>query len=344
MADERHEWLDGDAAERLLRGEEVEPGDERARAEADRLTALLRSLGPAEPATTELPGEEAALAAFRKARPEGTAYDGEALGVVRVGRVAELPGAPRRRRFAPVRLGLAAALACCAIGGVAVAAGTGVLPGPFASDGQDPVPASTVSAAVTPGPVATSPTHSLPPGSPSPDRAVPSFGTPAPGDPTHRASPGGAATGGTSDPGRKDPDPTSGPGGDEGGAGGSDGNRWLARTTEACREYRSGKLDSNKRRDLESEAHGSAALKGFCDLVLDGKPGKSNGGGGTGSGGSGGDGHGGGKGGGRGNGDGESPGNKYGGGGGGKQSSVGPRPGRLLDWFKPATLGPAVSH
>ncbi|MGW5527291.1 hypothetical protein [Streptomyces xanthochromogenes] len=342
MADERHEWLDRDAAERLLRGEGVEPGDERARAEADRLTALLRSLGPSASATTELPGEEAALAAFRKARPEGAAQNGEALGVVRVGRVAELPGAPRRRRFAPVRLGLAAALACCAIGGVAVAAGTGVLPGPFAFDEQDPAPASTVSAAVSPDPVATSPTYSLPPGSPSPDRAVPSSGAPTPGDPTHPASPEGPgpAAGGTSDPGRRGGDPTGGPGGDEGGAGGSNGKQWLARTTEACREYRSGRLDTNKRRDLESEAHGSAALKGFCDLVLDGKPGKSDGGG-TGSGGSGGDGHGG-KGGGRGDGDAESPGNKYGGGGGGKQSSVVPHPGKVLDWFKPGALGPAV--
>ncbi|MFF3977539.1 hypothetical protein [Streptomyces sp. NPDC001828] len=342
MADERHEWLDREAAERLLRGEGVEPGDERARAEADRLTALLRSLGPTEPATTELPGEEAALAAFRKARPEGAADNGEALGVVRVGRVAQLPESPRRRRFAPVRLGLAAALACCAIGGVAVAAGTGVLPGPFASDEHDPAPASTVSAAVTPGPVATSPSHSLPPGSPSPDRAAPSSGAPTPGDPTRPASPSGPATGGTSDPGRKDgTQPGGDPGEGEGDAGGAAaGGQWLARTTEACREYRSGKLDTAKRRDLESEAHGSAALKGFCDLVLDGRPGKSGSAAGSGGNGPGGGGRGNGK----GKGDGDSPEHKYGGGGGGKQSSVVPHPGKLLDWLRPGALGPAVSH
>ncbi|WP_438292107.1 hypothetical protein [Streptomyces sp. HUAS TT7] len=331
MADERHEWLDGDAAERLLRGEGVEPGDERARAEADRLSALLRSLAHDEPATTELPGEAAALAAFRKARPEG-APDAEALGVVRVGRVAEVHPAPRRRRFAPVRLGLAAALACCALGGVAVAAGTGVLPGPFAFDEQDPTPASTVSAEVTPGPVATSPSHSLPPGSPTPDRHGPSTGAGTPGDSSHSASPDGSAAGGSGDGDKKGGAQPGGSGGDNDGG---DSGLWLAKTADDCRDYRSGKLDPDKRRSLESAAHGPAAVKAFCDLLLDGKGGKP---GGTGDGSGNGDDNGG-KGKGKGDGSGKS-----GGGGGGKQSSVTTRPGHLLDWLKPGTLTPAVPH
>lgn len=323
MADERHEWLDGDAAERLLRGEGVEPGDERARAEADRLSALLRSLAPNEPASTELPGEAAALAAFRKARPEG-APDAEALGVVRVGRIAQARRAPRRRRFAPVRLGLAAALACCALGGVAVAAGTGVLPGPFAFDEQDPTPASTVSAEVTPGPIATSPSRSLPPGSPTPDRHGPSTGPGTPGDSSHSPSPDGSAADGTGDTG-KNGSPQ--PGGDNDGTG---SGQWLAGAAD-CRDYRSGKLDQDKRRSLESAAHGPAAVKAFCDLLLDGKGGKPGGaGGGPGDGGKD-----------KGKGDGSG---KNGGGGGGKQSSVTTRPSHLLDWLKPGTLTPAVPH
>ena len=41
MADEQHEWLDKDAAERLLRGEPVDPVDGHARTEAARLMAAL---------------------------------------------------------------------------------------------------------------------------------------------------------------------------------------------------------------------------------------------------------------------------------------------------------------
>ncbi|MFG3284938.1 hypothetical protein [Streptomyces sp. NPDC048111] len=338
MADERHEWLDGVAAERLLRGEGVEPGDERARDESARLSALLSSLAPTGPATTELPGEQAALAAFRAARADGAAKaagakdagarDGEALGVVRVGRAARLSEAPRRRRFAPVRLGLAAALACCALGGVAVAAGTGVLPGPFTFDDRDPAPASSVSAAVTPDPVATSPSRTLPPGTPEPDRAVPSSGAPVPDDPQRSASPGGPATGSTAGPGRKDGTPQPGDPGDD--RDGAKGGQWLARTTQDCRAYRAGSLDADKRRSLESAAHGPGAVKAFCDLLLDSGSG--------GKGGAGGDGKGGGD---KDHGKGGDGGKHGGGGGGGKQSSVGPRGDTVLDWLKPGALATA---
>ncbi|MFJ8312661.1 MULTISPECIES: hypothetical protein [unclassified Streptomyces] len=334
MADERHEWLDRDAAERLLRGESVAPGDERARAEAERLSALLRSVARPEPSATELPGEAAALAAFRKARPEGAA-DTEAFGVVRVGRVAPVPEPPRRRRFAPVRLGLAAAVACCALGGVAVAAGTGVLPGPFASDDQDPTPAATVSAAMTPDPVATSPSHSQGPGSPTPGHHQPSSGTATSGSGSPDATPGGPASDGSGDAGKK-----GGP--DQGGTGGDQGDgpaQWLAKAADDCRDYRSGRLDQERRRSLESAAHGSAGVKGFCDLLLDGKGGKSGGSdGGSGDGGDGGDGKD------KGRGDGSGNGNGNGGGGGGRQNSVTTRPGQILDWLKPGAISAPVTH
>ncbi|MFE7465158.1 hypothetical protein ACFU6R_13810, partial [Streptomyces sp. NPDC057499] len=66
MADERYEWLDKDAAERLLRGEPVDPVDGPSGTDAGRLAAALEAAArAARPATTELPGEAAALAAFR---------------------------------------------------------------------------------------------------------------------------------------------------------------------------------------------------------------------------------------------------------------------------------------
>ncbi|MFK8911835.1 hypothetical protein ACJA3G_33025, partial [Streptomyces sp. YS-3] len=159
MADERHEWLDEDAAERLLRGESVVPADDRAREQAERLSAVLRALaGPdvrqamdAPAAARELPGEAAALAAFRHARAEAYAPVGApAETVVQVAREPRGTRAPRRR-LRPVRFGLAAAIAGCALGGVAMAAGTGVLPGLGTAH---PEPVSSVSAAATPSPIA----------------------------------------------------------------------------------------------------------------------------------------------------------------------------------------------
>ncbi|WP_116213513.1 hypothetical protein [Streptomyces olivoreticuli] len=70
MADDhRYEWLDDDAVERLLTPAQSPSADPEA-AEERRLAALLRSLTPAQPCA--LPGEEAALAAFRAARAERT--------------------------------------------------------------------------------------------------------------------------------------------------------------------------------------------------------------------------------------------------------------------------------
>lgn len=68
MADEQYAWLDKEAAEKLLRGEPVDPADGRPCQDAERLAAALGDAArTALPATGELPGEAAALAAFRAA-------------------------------------------------------------------------------------------------------------------------------------------------------------------------------------------------------------------------------------------------------------------------------------
>lgn len=176
MADEQYEWLDKGAAERLLRGEPVDPVGGHSCTDAERLVAALEAAArSARPATGELPGEAAALAAFRtatrsarartraNARTRGVVEQAggpagvEVLEPVRIGAVS-VPHAPapsagagrgRSARWSrPVRFGLVASLAGCALGGVAVAAGAGMLPGPFGE--HAPVPATSVSAAATP--------------------------------------------------------------------------------------------------------------------------------------------------------------------------------------------------
>ncbi|UTH94984.1 Aminodeoxyfutalosine deaminase [Streptomyces rimosus subsp. rimosus] len=67
MADDRYNWLDEEAAERLLRGEPAGSPDGVGAAE---LTALLNTAAAAGRSTAPdeaLPGEEAAVAAFRQA-------------------------------------------------------------------------------------------------------------------------------------------------------------------------------------------------------------------------------------------------------------------------------------
>lgn len=169
MADEQDRWLDRDAAERLLRGEPPAPVDAEVRARAERLAEALAALAAAPASTSEeLPGEEAAVAAFRAARaarndngavrhPQPAALSqardlaraagGPAnadAGLVRLGRSEA--GGRRARRWRTVRFGLAATVAAGMIGGVAVAAGTGMLPTPFR---DAPGPAASVSPALT---------------------------------------------------------------------------------------------------------------------------------------------------------------------------------------------------
>ncbi|MDN3295919.1 hypothetical protein QWM81_18045 [Streptomyces ficellus] len=282
MADERDEWLDQDAAERLLRGEPVGPVDDHAREQARRVARALEAMrASVDPAAGELPGEAAALAAFREARaakgtgPRAANGAGPRGAVTAPGASSDLgtvriQGVPRRRaRWArPVRWGLAASVAGLAVGGVAVAAGTGVLP--VLGGDREPVPASSVTAAATPTSGGqTGGTDSATPGTPS-----------APGSVAPSTSAGqGADAGGTERvPGRPDPErtgngddgsgrPGSGTGATDGGAPGSDDS---AVTVRACRDYRAGRLDRERRRQLEAQARGAANVKSFCDRVLAG--------------------------------------------------------------------------
>ncbi|MFF3321509.1 hypothetical protein [Streptomyces sp. NPDC002889] len=266
MADERYEWLDRDAAERLLRGEPVEATDERARAQAARLSETLSSArsGAYQYEDGELPGEAAAMAAFRKARAEAADAAGpvvESLGAVRVVRADRRAGAVRFGR--PVRFGIAAAVAGCALGGVAVAAGAGVLPAPFGGH-DNPLPASSVSAAETPGTLASEPPggwgQSTPPPSPGaittpPVPSATGGASPTPGLPG-TGTPGGQPTGGGQDEPEQGSDNTS--------------TDWYRKSVEACKDYRRGRIDGDRRERLESAAKGAERVERFCDRLLSG--------------------------------------------------------------------------
>lgn len=339
MADEQYEWLDKDAAEKLLRGEPVVPLGDQARGDALRLAEALGAARAARRAPAgELPGEDAVLTAFRQAtrsgrdrlagRSAGPALPGQpgTLHSVHIGAAPAAP--PRRPRWSrPVRFGLAVSLAGCALGGVAVAAGTGVLPGPFG--GQDsPAPASSVSAA-TPEPLvsrlpADDPSTARdpsPPDDPDPVSSPESRQSGAPEE-AERPETGGIdaeADGGDRTGDRNRPGGSVGPGasggadaaGGSGGSGGSgrenaskdpagrderpdvsgghdQGGNWYEKSVKACKAFRDGTLDERSRRQLVQLAKGEENLERFCDRLLGGA-----GSGGPGSGGGDGDGDGG---------------------------------------------------
>ncbi|MCQ6556989.1 hypothetical protein NPS70_27945 [Streptomyces sp. C10-9-1] len=264
MPDERDEWLDRDAAESLLRGDPVDATDQHARARAARLQAVLR--GAAEPAYAgeegELPGEAVALAAFRKARADA-APAGSLLGTVKV--AAPSP-APRRPRFGrPLRYGLAAALAGCALGGVAVAASTGVLPTPFHDDA--PLPAASVSAAATPE-VLVSRTPDGSPGAEaptSPGAVAPPPARPSTGAPEGSGAPG---EGGAPAPAVTAPPPAEAP---EEASRTPEGDKEAAlrrKAVEACEEHRAGGIPADRRARLEALSGGADRVERFCDRLL----------------------------------------------------------------------------
>ncbi|MEW1900392.1 MULTISPECIES: hypothetical protein [unclassified Streptomyces] len=306
MADERYQWLDEEAAERLLRGEPVDPvgpADDLARPRAGRLAEALDAVRTPV-AGGELPGEAAALAAFREATAaraaavpapapatQGNTAD---LGRVRLARVA----APPRRWGRSARYGLAAAVAAVAVGGVAVAASTGVLPL------VGPAPASSVSAGetarplVSPEPGGIREDSGIPGPPPSGDDrtpgASPSAGTASPAPdatgpdaagPDTTAPDGGRPEGDGADrpkrdvpePGRgtagtdrtPDPDPTRGRDRDGNGSGNA-AKDLRQKAVEACRAYRSGKLDDGGRRRLAEALRNGETLRRYCDRVLSG--------------------------------------------------------------------------
>ncbi|MFB7711397.1 hypothetical protein [Streptomyces sp. NPDC056105] len=304
MADEHNKWLDRDAAERLLRGEPLEAVDAATRARAARLAETLDALAVTRVDGGELPGEAAALAAFRKARESGAeepgtatpkarharprgalapvpslhgpvgrgndanantnaaidAYAGSDVGSVRLAR----PDVRPVRWGRPVRFGMAAALAGCMIGGVAVAAGTGVLPSPFGGHGE-PGPAASVSAAASP---------ERPPASPSPDISDTDGGRSGSAVPDGRSrEPGSGA------PSREDTAAGTGPATTQPGTGrresdAADREAWRQRMTDACRKYRVGALSDSEKEQLRAAAKRIATTKRdrdtdrFCDRVL----------------------------------------------------------------------------
>ncbi|MEW2067405.1 hypothetical protein [Streptomyces sp. NPDC007346] len=303
MADEQYGWLDKDAAERLLRGEPVVPLGDQARDDALRLAEALGAARATRGVPAgELPGEDAVLTAFRQAartggdrlagRSAGAAFPGHpgTLHSVHIGAAPAAP--PRRPRWSrPVRFGLAVSLAGCALGGVAVAAGTGFLPGPFG--GQDPpVPASSVSAAAPeplmsgspaddpsaeaeppppadPGPV--SPPGSRQPGTseepvgPTPGGTAPAPDGDRPGDRNRPGGPGGSGGEDTvKEPAGREERP--------GGSGGQDdqGGNWYQKSVKACKAFRDGTLDDRSRRQLIQLAKGEENLERFCDQLLGG--------------------------------------------------------------------------
>ncbi|MFB8027079.1 MULTISPECIES: hypothetical protein [unclassified Streptomyces] len=285
MADEQHEWLDADVAEQLLRGEPVGPVDDHAGTEARRLEDALHALRNAGSPDGELPGEKAVLAAFREARgggragaasPAGRAGRQDALHTVRIGTLPAAP--PRRPRWTrPVRYGLAVSLAGFALGGVAVAGGTGVLPAPFGGHGS-PVPASSVSAAASPEELGAeapdtgeqSPLPSVTPGVPVPP---PASGTPVPPEGADRGpaasdGPAGPEGGGTDAEG-EDRD-SGGTRDDTGGreAPGRTPAEVYRKSVKACRDYRADSLDRDDERRLLELARGEANLDRFCDRLL----------------------------------------------------------------------------
>ncbi|WP_406455484.1 hypothetical protein OH768_20005 [Streptomyces sp. NBC_01622] len=249
-------WLDRETAELLLRGESLEAVDPAARDQAERLARTLGALA-VEPTSgkAELPGEEAALAAFRAARTgndveraalggPGRAHSSDA-GLVRLGRPVETVRGPRLGR--PARFGLTAALAVGLAGGVAAAVGTGVLPSPF----DDPTPAASVSAAATPD---------RPLVSPSP-RGTFGSGTPSAGGGTDGSddSSGEAVGGGT------DRTPAAGTGEDNSAHSGS----WWSAVASSCRAVRDGKfLEPGRKRTLEGVAGGTSHVWTYCKGLL----------------------------------------------------------------------------
>lgn len=271
MADEQYRWLDRETAERLLDGEPPEAADPLAREQAERLARTLRSLSaPPSSNSGELPGEAAALAAFRAAR-EGRAAPGadagrhagtqpSDAGPIRLGAPrgdrSGVVGGPRWTR--PLRFGLAAALAAGMVGGAAALAGTGVLPTPSDGSGADPAASVTATGAPSERPLPT----------PPPKEGGPGGATPEGGPGRDSRSTTGTAQGGPGARGDQDTGGSGEPGPDAGGPGARSGPGWK-QIASACRDLRDGKgLGGDRRRLVEGAAGGSSRVDTYCKSVL----------------------------------------------------------------------------
>ncbi|MGW2258506.1 hypothetical protein ACWCXE_11720 [Streptomyces sp. NPDC001780] len=192
----------------------------------------------------------------------------------RTGRDASVRPAPSDR---PVRRGLAAAVAGCALGGMAVMAGAGALPS-LVSGEQSPLPGNSVSTKASPRPYV-SESSGLGVESPAPPDGTPGRSAgPSPG--ASSASP--ASPDGNGDDGRDVRDgehgnEAIGPAGAHSDWSGSPSDptsgQWYSETVRACRAYVSGAIDAERERALESAADGPAGAARFCDKLLDGADG-----------------------------------------------------------------------
>ncbi|GLX18005.1 hypothetical protein [Streptomyces lavendulae] len=308
MADEHNAWLDRATADELLRGGTPGPvgsgADPRARAEAARMRAALDALAPRS-AGGELPGEEAALAAFRAARAEAPAPAAPASAAAAAPAGPGVPGADRepvvdlapippiripaqRRPVTAARFGLAAALASVAVGGIAAVAGTGLLDR-AAHLTAGPAPAVSVSADSDPAPAGDTAGATLVPQlRPTPSLGVDGFSRGPDASPT----PGtGMRTLPDVAPSLPVPPGTAGAGGGGGGAAGTDGTRdknadgggatadsgmnqgieaEKPRPEDLCRANKAKKLTDDRREYLSKLAGGAAKVQRFCATLLDG--------------------------------------------------------------------------
>ncbi|MEU9120197.1 hypothetical protein AB0C96_10095 [Streptomyces sp. NPDC048506] len=260
MADDRYNWLDKDTSERLLRGEPVSARHGDGARELEQLLEAAAAVAARSPEAAPLTGEEAAVAAFHRAGA-GAATRGRSADPLATLHGADFAERPRLAR--PFRRGFAVALAACAIGGVAVAAGTGVLPGPFRGNGGDPEPGSSVSAAETPGPfetgrpgAQTEGTTAQTPDATHDGRTGKPSGTPTPG-----SSPGV-----THGPGRPGEGKGRGDGDDNGGHG--DKKKFLLNLCQSYESGKSGQMDRDALRRLEQKAGGSEKVHAFCRAYI----------------------------------------------------------------------------
>ncbi|QKW50353.1 hypothetical protein [Streptomyces buecherae] len=281
-----------------------------ARGERGVAGAPARAPGVAESASDARGASAKSRGALATARGRRTTGPSAITVVGRADTGPGRKGRPGRGRPVPVRgplrAGLAAALVGCALGSVAVAAGTGVLPTPFRNDVQ-PAPAASVTAAGSPdgsvpqpkisgatGTPSTDPSHSRPPGGDGTRPTESASARPDGPDPGGDASPGGGATDGTGDaydPG-DGPDVTA-----PGNRPGSQPPRWTPDPNRKrwvlamCRDYvahKNGKdvgLDSHTLLKLERAAGGASAVRKFCAGLLNEDSAPRPGGGGGGGGG-----------------------------------------------------------
>ncbi|MFH0242684.1 hypothetical protein ACGRHY_09625 [Streptomyces sp. HK10] len=268
-ADDRYNWLDEETAERLLRGRSAHPSpsaDEpgaSALAEAlDRLAAVPataaatagRASAPGARDGGELPGEAAALAAFRAARARP--------GVGAAGRRSRLRSFGR-----PLRVGAAGLALGGVLGGVAIAAGSGMLPAPFGEGNGSPAPATSVSAEPD-GPLPSAGTADSLSGRPEADgggehehgggeeerggQGAAGDGDPAGAGPGGRSAQSGSPAPGTDRAGDRADDSTARP------------SQVEASPEELCGKLLDGELDRRELAELERAAGGPDRVDGYC--------------------------------------------------------------------------------